>query len=173
MFTDRSYGDLSSRHWNPGLGGLVWGWDPSLLRYPSLFLSTTCGYRTAYSTSPHLHPATPPTHLDECDCFNSLVVGLPHSSIFWRFWVTVVLQFSCNFCCGCARGWAVFTYASILTRIPRLLIIAFVSSFFFFFFFLVILSRGLSILLISQVNSFLFHWFSLLISCFPFPWFLL
>ena len=31
----RSYGDLLySWHWNPGLGSLMWGWDPSLLRYP-------------------------------------------------------------------------------------------------------------------------------------------
>ena len=34
-FTARNYGDLSSWHWNPGLGYLEWGWDPLLLRYPS------------------------------------------------------------------------------------------------------------------------------------------
>ena len=34
-FAARSYGDLSSWHWNPGLGGLVWGWDSLLSRYPS------------------------------------------------------------------------------------------------------------------------------------------
>ena len=33
-FATRSNGDLSSWHWNPGLGGLMWGWDSSLLRYP-------------------------------------------------------------------------------------------------------------------------------------------
>ena len=32
VFTARSYGDFSSWHWNPGLGGLIWGWDTSLLR---------------------------------------------------------------------------------------------------------------------------------------------
>ena len=26
LFAARSYGDLSSWHWNPGLRGLVWGW---------------------------------------------------------------------------------------------------------------------------------------------------
>ena len=31
VFAARSYGDLSFWHWNPGLGGLVWGWDSSLL----------------------------------------------------------------------------------------------------------------------------------------------
>ena len=35
VFAARSFGDLSSRHWNPGLGGLVWGLDFSLPRYPS------------------------------------------------------------------------------------------------------------------------------------------
>ena len=36
VFIVRSYGELSSWQWNPGLGILMWGWDPSLLRYPSL-----------------------------------------------------------------------------------------------------------------------------------------
>ena len=35
VFAARSYGDLSSWHWNPGLGGLVWGWDSSFPRFPS------------------------------------------------------------------------------------------------------------------------------------------
>ena len=42
-FTARSYGDLSSWHWNPGLGSLVWGGDLSLPLYLSRFLSTTRG----------------------------------------------------------------------------------------------------------------------------------
>ena len=45
VFTASSHGDLSSWHGNPRLERLVWGWDPSLLRYPSQFLSAThwCG----------------------------------------------------------------------------------------------------------------------------------
>ena len=35
VFAARSYGDLSSWHWIPGLGGLVWAWDSSFLRYHS------------------------------------------------------------------------------------------------------------------------------------------
>ena len=35
VFTARSCGDLSSWHWNPELGSLVWGLDSLLLRYPS------------------------------------------------------------------------------------------------------------------------------------------
>ena len=38
IFAARSYGDLSSWHWNPGLGVLVWGEDSLLLRYPSCIL---------------------------------------------------------------------------------------------------------------------------------------
>ena len=34
VFTAGSYGDLSPWHWNPGLYGLAWGYDPSLPRYP-------------------------------------------------------------------------------------------------------------------------------------------
>ena len=32
----------------------------------------------------------PPTGLDECVFFNSLVVGLPYSSIFCQFWLVFV-----------------------------------------------------------------------------------
>ena len=42
-FTARNYGDLSSWHWNPGLGFLVWGWNPLLLRNSFRFLSTAQG----------------------------------------------------------------------------------------------------------------------------------
>ena len=37
IFTARTYGDLSSWWWNPGLCSLAWGWDCSLLRYPLNF----------------------------------------------------------------------------------------------------------------------------------------
>ena len=32
VFAARSCGDLSSWHWNPGMRGLVWGWNSSLPR---------------------------------------------------------------------------------------------------------------------------------------------
>ena len=60
-FAARSYGDLPSWHWNPWLVGLLWGWDPSFLRYP-FTLSTTCVFGTTQfqvSTSPPLHPSYP------------------------------------------------------------------------------------------------------------------
>ena len=37
--------------------------------------------------STQLPVSTPPTGLDECVFFNSLVVGLPYSSIFCQFWL--------------------------------------------------------------------------------------
>ena len=42
---------------------------------------------------PQLPVSAPPTSLDECFFFNSLVVGLPHSSIFWQFWLFLVFKF--------------------------------------------------------------------------------
>lgn len=32
VFTARGHRDFSSRHWNPGLGRMIWGWDHLLLR---------------------------------------------------------------------------------------------------------------------------------------------
>ena len=48
-FTARSYQALFFWHWNPGLCGLVWGWDSLLPRCSSWFLSTTREYGTACS----------------------------------------------------------------------------------------------------------------------------
>ena len=41
----------------------------------------------------HLPISTPLTGLDECFFFNSLVVGLPYSSIFCQFWLFFVFKF--------------------------------------------------------------------------------
>ena len=43
--------------------------------------------------SAQLPVSTPPTGLDECFFFNSLVVGLPHSFIFCQFWLFSVFKF--------------------------------------------------------------------------------
>ena len=45
------------------------------------------------SSPPQLAVSAPPTSLDECFFFNSLVVGLPYSSIFWQFWLFFVFKF--------------------------------------------------------------------------------
>ena len=115
-FYSRYYGYLSSWSWNPGLCGLAWGWNCSLPRYPSKFLSTTCVCGTTYSAtaaSPHhttalcpsacLHVSASPTHLDECGFFKSLIVRLPYFLIFLMVLGVIVLRSSCNSFCGCMR----------------------------------------------------------------------
>ena len=66
--------------------------------------------------SPRLPASAPPTSLDECFFFISLVVRLPYSSIFCQFLLFLFL----NCCCpsfGCVRRDSVSTYASILAGV--------------------------------------------------------
>ena len=58
-------------------------WDHQLPPHPPgpLPCCTSC--------PPQLPISTPPTRLDECFFFNSLVVRLPYSSVFWQFWFFV------------------------------------------------------------------------------------
>ena len=65
------------------------------------------------SCPPWLPVSSPPTGLDECFFFISLVVRLPCSLIFCQFWLFLYL----NCCCpsfGCARRHSVSIYTSIL-----------------------------------------------------------
>ena len=39
-------------------------------------------------------PLLLPINLDDCFFFNSLVVGLPYSSIFWQLWLFFVFKFT-------------------------------------------------------------------------------
>ena len=45
------------------------------------------------SSLPWLPVCAPPTSLDECFFFNSLVVRLPYGSIFWQFWLFFAFKF--------------------------------------------------------------------------------
>ena len=95
VFTARSYGDLASWCWNPGLGSLVWCWDLSLWRYPSILYPAHVVFGTSefhISMSPRC-----PSYQSGWMWFNSLVVRLPYSSIFCWFWVMFVLYFRYNF----------------------------------------------------------------------------
>ena len=49
------------------------------------------------SSPPHLPVSAPPTGLDECFFFISLVVGLPYSSIFCQFWLFFVFKLLLSF----------------------------------------------------------------------------
>ena len=64
LFTTRNYRHLSSSLWNPGLRSVVWAWNPSLPRYPSQILPTTCGCGTSL-----FHISMSPTILDKCGFF--------------------------------------------------------------------------------------------------------
>ena len=110
VFAARSCGDLSSWHWNPGLGILVWGWDSFLLRYPfQIFI-----HHTWVGTSP-LWVSTPPTSLDGCSFFNSVVVRLPLNLIsdgseWWLLYILdVILMWLCEevsyVCLCCYLDW--------------------------------------------------------------------
>ena len=61
VFTARSYENLSSQHWNPTLGGLMWGWDPLPLRGTSIaeisLLILICHTWVWDQRILHLHPS--------------------------------------------------------------------------------------------------------------------
>ena len=122
FYSQRFWGFISLQ-WNPGLH--------SLSRTPIVppSLSTyECG--TTWSASHHLgagarppHPRLPvsthPTRLDECFFFNSMVVGLPYSSIFWQFWLVFVFKSVVVLLYGFRGKWNLSTYASILAGNSR------------------------------------------------------
>ena len=63
VFTDRSYGDLSSWHWNPELCHLAWGWDacsqgiPPNFNPPQVNVGLPILLLPPLCPSPHLHPS--------------------------------------------------------------------------------------------------------------------
>ena len=109
--------------WNSGLGSLSPGPPAAawLASYSFAHLApqsaTVLGPPPA-AALPGVHCAlppvsAPPTGLDGCVFFISLVVGLPYSSIFCQSGCFLIL----NCCClsfGCARRHSESTYASIL-----------------------------------------------------------
>ena len=91
---------------------------------PPSFSSRECGTTLSASHRLAMGPLClaarfrPPTGLDECFFFNSLVVGFPYSSIFCQFWLFFVFKFVV-LVLGCTRRHSVSTYASILARCPH------------------------------------------------------
>ena len=75
-------------------------WDHWVHQLPPCFLSSP----------PRLPISALATSLDQYLFFNSLVVGLPYSSIFWQFWLFFVFKFDC------ARRQSISTYSFILAR---------------------------------------------------------
>ena len=102
VFSVREF-DTITLHWTPGLCGL--SCSPVVL--PGLSAgkcgttqSAICYLYWSYklppcrkSSLPWLPVSAPPTGLDECFFFKSLVVGLPYSLIFWQFSLFFVFKF--------------------------------------------------------------------------------
>ena len=93
VFSQRFWGFISL-HWNPGLRGL----SHSSVVPPGLS-ARECGTGWSASRRLAMHPLCPGclslpllTSLNEC-FFNSFVVGLPYSLIFWQFWLFFVFKF--------------------------------------------------------------------------------
>ena len=105
-------GDLSSWHWSPALGVLVWLWDSSLPRYPSQIFIHHSGVRD--------QPV-----LCLCSCYQSgwmwiLWFRSCQTSIqldFCWFWMMFVPYVSCNFDVVVWRR-AMCAYVAILTGSP-------------------------------------------------------
>ena len=98
VFIARSYGDLPSWNWNPGLGGLVWGWDPLLLRYLSQFSSITCVWdctsaplHLCISLPLHASPYLRPSYLS----------GWMWLLQFLGCWTSISLDFLMSLCDSC------------------------------------------------------------------------
>ena len=60
------------------------------------------------SSPSRLPVSAPPTGLDECFFFISLVVGLPYSLIFCQFWLFFVFKLLLSFSCLCEEAWCVY-----------------------------------------------------------------
>ena len=71
-------------------------WDGPLPQLLPLLFGPPSG-PCPLSSPPWLLISTPPTSLDECFFFNSLVVGLPYNLIFIRFWLILFLNLFLSF----------------------------------------------------------------------------
>ena len=109
---------------------------------------------------PWLPISTPPTSLDE-SFFNSLVVGLPYVSIFWKFWLFFVFKFVVVLLLVVWGGkvylpmppsWPEVSFQLLYFSIPEL-------TFRFFFIFLFLLSVFDELLLYLPLN----FWFPLVL----------
>ena len=111
-FSSQRFWGFTSPCWNLRLHGL----SHSPVVSPSLAMLVCQSLPCLVSSLPPLPVSIPSPSLDECFFFNSLVVGLPQSSIFWQFWLFFVLKFVV-FSFGCVRGQSASTYTSILARV--------------------------------------------------------
>ena len=85
--------------------------DLLVVRLPSPFIphSASLGPPQQHKSSlPWLPVSAPPTGLDECFFFISLVVGLPYSLIFCQFWLFFVFKLLLSFVWLCEEAQCVY-----------------------------------------------------------------
>ena len=87
-------------------GLLAAAWPAQFLNLPSLWARQLIPCRK--SSLPWMSISTPPTHLDECFFFISLVVGLPYSSIFCQSWLFFVFKLLLSFFWLCEEAQCVY-----------------------------------------------------------------
>ena len=162
VFAARSYRDLSSWHWNPGLDGLVWGWHTLLSRYPSqIFIHHLWVWG-------HPVPCVCPSYQSGWMCFfkfHSCQTSIQLD--FWWFWVMVVLYFSCNFYVVVWRGEPCLLTSPSWSEVSHVLIALFV-------FLVLSCMSALYILEITPLSDVsLANMFSHMVSSLSFWWWLL
>ena len=89
--------------------------------YGTVHYTTTAAFQ-CHSASPCLWVSgspPPPTHLDECGFFKSLVVGLQYSLSFWDFLALLFLLLSCNSFCGAQGGKHVYLLLHLDWKCPK------------------------------------------------------
>ena len=100
---------------NVGLQGLpattLWGltlaaWPAPFHNPPSRWVRQLLPCRE--SSPPRLPVSAPPTGLDECSFFISLIVGLPYSLIFCQFWLVFVFKLLLSFFWLCEEAQCVY-----------------------------------------------------------------
>ena len=93
VFSQRFRSSISLS-WNPGCGVYLAS-QLFLLVYPHTNVgppgAPASTLLRALSTPAAI--SAPPTGMEECFFFNSLVVGLPYSLIFWQLWLFLIFKF--------------------------------------------------------------------------------
>ena len=99
----------------PGLSGVNVGLHGLLaVTLPTLFIPQSASLwvqpHCHESRQPQLPISAPPTSLDECFFFISLVVGLPYSWIFCQFWLFFVFKLLLSFFWLCEEAQYIYLH---------------------------------------------------------------
>ena len=92
-----------------------WMWDCPVCNPPSRWVLQPSALLRVLST--WLPLSAPPTGLDECFFFNSLVVRLPYSLIFCQFWLFFVFKLLLSFFWLCEEAQYVSILAGVLVNV--------------------------------------------------------